>query len=235
VGERSPDTREVTGSIPVATTHPRMGDCKWKWETPRKRKKEFTLSELTDYKTKAAKTLARIAQTVQMRSVRVTEIASMLGLPAISVDGKNVKVAEVKEPDEFHGVPRADLTATAIAKYEAAALATFKRDLFAEIGYLYHRNDYMPLDLVSELLSELGLPVPVTVTRVSAFVTGQGNVSFTLPGEHKVADIRAKLEAMADTPVSDMVVAAFPGATNTGDRVSDLRVHPRTEWPEYKD
>ena len=191
-----------------------------------------TTETLVEYKTRALRALTAAGKTAQLRGSDYARTAGRLGLPTdFSVSGDDVTIPQVTEDPTIKGLPRTSFTAEALAELDAQSLAAFRDNLYREIRYNAKRG-YVDADVAVAVLTEMGLPVPTTVSHVSAEVEGVGYVSFTVEGEITREQVIERLAPHAVTPVRDAIMAAFPEATGMRQPVSDVYIEKARDWPE---
>lgn len=192
------------------------------------------MSALTDYKNLVARTLAAAAANTDAGSSTAARWLERVGLPTdVKVADTNLVVPDVTESEMLRGIPRANLTAAALAAYEVEDLKVFRSRTYERLHDLHSRGT-MTLEQVTGVLTALGLPVPKMVTSVEADIKGIGWVEFKVPGVVTTEEIVAALEPQAVDPVGDAVRAAFPNAEGLPLKVTPGYVQSRPVWPSYK-
>lgn len=199
---------------------------------------------LGSFKRAAAAVVAKLFESRQITEGVLYEVVHYtLGIstdPTFEGRVATITVVEADEHATVYGIETDELTPAAQAKRDAQALrslrASFWEWLKERAGRGYFKTD------VTEILDELGYQArPESKTYVSGIFRTPGNYpgdeesfSFTLKGEHKKEDVRAKVnEYLGDDPGAELVAAQFPGAENVSTRglLNSFSVRSEKTWP----
>lgn len=191
---------------------------------------------ITEFRQNLANALAKAAQSESIHRTDAANIAATLGISIVSWEGDGnpvLAVPAVKVSETVNGVPRSDLTAEAIARYEARELHKIRRAAYDRLHRAV-RYEEMSEEAAIAVCEATGLPVPVTKTSVEYNVTGFGYGAFTVSGELTEEEVREKLLPLASDPKSDKIRELFgSGAEGVSDGIEALYVNQLRTWPSF--
>jgi hypothetical protein len=205
-------------------------------------------TEIQQFEEKAAGTFAGFATEDSLDKSGLQRNLTAVGITAkvtATGDAVRIEVSIPEHPGLKSGEAAEDLTPAALTARAQAYLTARRQAVWNSVKSMVS-NGTLKSERASDTLRALGYgddAMPSVQTSVTASIArgrnaGHDEVSFSLKGEVKEADIRAKLEeATPFNPATQVVIAAFGGDAELGSgssRVRDLRVSHKLTWPQYK-
>jgi len=193
-----------------------------------------TTDPITEFRQNLAVQLAKAARNEGITQSYAGNIAAKLGLTLVSwdaADDRTFTVPAVEVSKTINGIPRADLTAEALARYEARELHAVRSAAYSRLGTAA-RNGYLAQDTAIGICSALGLPVPAAKTHVTYSIEGFGSGSFTLDGDVPENEVQEKMLPLAVNPESDAIRELFGNVAGLQSRAA-VYTETSTSWPPF--